>query len=56
MEQWECPTNNAQAQVLGYDVGGLGHSWPNTLGYDNGVAGFNATTDVIIPFFDAHSI
>lgn len=56
MEAWSCITDDPTAQVTGYTIQGLGHSWPNTVGLDNGVAGFNATQDVILPFFTRHAL
>ncbi|KAF7293027.1 hypothetical protein MIND_01202100 [Mycena indigotica] len=44
------------AQVNGFTVDGLGHSWPGTEGLDGGVATFNATTANIIPFFDTYAL
>lgn len=41
---WMCP----KAEVVGYEVQGLGHSWPKTQ--------FAATRDVFIPFFQKHSL
>jgi poly(3-hydroxybutyrate) depolymerase len=50
-KKWECSSDDTRAVVEGYMIDGLGHSWPNTNG---GIAPFDATPHVIVPFFDAH--
>ncbi|KAJ7056905.1 alpha/beta-hydrolase [Mycena amicta] len=44
------------AQVNGFTVDGLGHSWPGTAGLDGGVTTFNATTANIVPFFETYAL
>ncbi|KZP33421.1 carbohydrate esterase family 1 protein [Athelia psychrophila] len=55
LETWNCSTSDPRATVHAYTIAGLGHSWPSTTGADGGVTAFNATTAVIIPFFDQFS-
>ena len=54
MRAWSC--GDPAAQVTGYTIQGLGHSWPNTVGLDHGIVGFNATQDVILPFYTQHAL
>ncbi|KAF7985572.1 hypothetical protein HWV62_3847 [Athelia sp. TMB] len=56
LETWNCSTSDPRATVQGYTIAGLGHSWPSTTGADGGVTSFNATQDVIIPFFEQFTI
>lgn len=53
-DSWNCASENSRAVVNGYSVQGLGHSWPSTLGLDGQQTSFNATSQYIIPFFEAH--
>lgn len=56
MDLWDCSAANPAAVVRAYSVTGLGHSWPGTLGFDGEVTPYNATTAVIIPFFNNHTL
>lgn len=54
VKEWQCSSDDTRADVKGYTVDGLGHTWPNTEGLDGGTAPFDATPDDIVPFFEAH--
>lgn len=56
LETWNCSSSDPRATIQGYTIAGLGHSWPSTTGADGGYTSFNATTAVIIPFFQQFTI
>ncbi|WVW80423.1 hypothetical protein I302_102404 [Kwoniella bestiolae CBS 10118] len=56
-ERWTL----GKADVIALSVGGLGHSWPSTLGLDlagrpNHIANFNLTSAHLLPFFSKNKL